>query len=127
MVINKAGRFRDLQASGQIDRRLGKIPSLGNAVLTMGVYYQWMKEDALLTIGPGDSAPGSGVILPGTAAKLLETKGHIAIVQGKISIPVSDTIKIPVSATWSNRTELVKEEDVRGQIGLTLDIDSLFK
>jgi len=122
-----AERFRDLQVSGQIDRRLGQIPSLGNAVLTLGVYYQWMKEDALITIGPGNVTPGGGIVLPGTAAKLLGTKGHIAVVQGKITIPVSNTIKVPVSATWSNRTELADEEDVRGQIGLTLDIDSLFK
>jgi hypothetical protein len=122
-----AGRFRDLQLSGQIDRRLGVIPSLGHAVLTLGFYYQWMKEDALITIGPEDTAPGSGIVLPGTAAKLLGTKGHIAVVQGKLTIPVSDTVKVPISVTWSNRSELIQERDVRGQVGLTLDIDSLFK
>lgn len=122
-----ASRMRDFQLAGQIDRRLGEIPNLGNAVLTVGAYYQWMKDDALIVIGPGNVAPGSGIILPGTAATLLGTKGHIGIVQGKVTIPVSGVVKIPISITWSNRTELIKEKDLRGQVGLTLDLDSLFK
>jgi hypothetical protein len=38
---------------------LAGIPNLGNAILTLGGYYQWMKEDALIMVGPGD--------VPGTA------------------------------------------------------------
>jgi len=123
---NKSGRLRDAQFAGQLDRRLGQIPHFGNAVATLAGYYQWMKEDALISIGSGNIAPGSGIVLPSTAATLLGTKGHIGIVQGKLSVPINTTLKIPVSITWANRTELIKEKDVRGQIGLTLDIDSLF-
>lgn len=121
------GRLRDVQAAGKLDRRLGVIPTLGNAVLTFGGYYQWMKEDALITIGPGNVAPGSGIVLPGTAATLLKTKGNIGIVQGRLTLPINNTIKVPLSITWSNRTELVKESDTRGQVGVTFDIDNLFK
>jgi hypothetical protein len=121
------GRLRDVQAAAKIDRRLGMIPNLGNAVLTVGGYYQWMKEDALIEIGPGNVAPGSGIVLPGTAATLLGTKGSIGIVQGRVTVPLNNTIKIPLSLTWSNRTELIKESDTRGQIGVTFDIDSLFR
>lgn len=120
-------RLRDVQAAGQLDQRLGQIPNLGNAVATFAGYYQWMKEDALITIGPGNVAPGSGIVLPGTAAKLLGTKGNIGIVQGKLTIPMTSTIKVPLSVTWSNRTELINESDTRGQIGVTFDLDSLFK
>lgn len=120
-------RLRDVQAAGQLDQRLGQIPNLGNAVVTFGGYYQWMKEDALITIGPGNVAPGSGIVLPGTAAKLLGTKGNIGIIQGKLTIPMTTTIKMPLSLTWSNRTELINESDTRGQIGVTFDLDSLFK
>jgi hypothetical protein len=122
-----AGRLRDVQFAGQLDRRLGQIGNFGNAVLTFSGYYQWMKEDALINIGPGSIAPGSGIVLPGAAAKLLGTKGHIGIVQGKVSIPVGDVVKIPFSLTWSNRTELIKKEDLRGQVGIAFDIDSLFR
>ncbi|MGH9719627.1 MAG: hypothetical protein ACRD8O_05405, partial [Bryobacteraceae bacterium] len=122
-----SSRIRDLQFAGQLDRHLGEIPSLGRAVATFGVYYQWMKDDALIVIGPGNIAPGSGIVLPGTAATLLGTKGHIGIVQGKLSIPVNSIVKVPISVTWSNRTELIKEKDLRGQVGLTLDMDSVFK
>jgi hypothetical protein len=120
-------RLRNVQLSGQLDRRLGEIPSLGNAVATFGVYYQWMKEDALIMIGPGNVAPGGGIVLPNTAATLLGTKGSIGVVQGKLTIPFSGIVKVPISVTWSNRTELINESDVRGQVGLTFDIDSLFK
>ena len=121
------GRLRDVQAAAKIDRRLGVIPNLGNAVLTIGGYYQWMKDDALIEIGPGNVAPGSGIVLPGTAATLLGTKGNIGIVQGRVTLPIGSTIKVPLSLTWSNRTELIKESDTRGQIGVTFDVGSLFR
>ena len=120
-------RLRDVQAAGQLERRLGEVPNLGNAVMTFAGYYQWMKEDALITIGPGNVAPGSGIVLPGTAAKLLGTKGNIGIIQGKLTLPMTTMIKVPLSVTWSNRTELIKESDTRGQVGVTFDLDSLFK
>jgi hypothetical protein len=41
-------------------------------------------------------------------------------------MPVKDSgIKVPISITASNRTELIKEKDVRGSVGLTLDLDTL--
>ena len=86
-----------------------------------------MKEDALIIIGPGNIAPGSGIVLPNTAATLLGTKGHIGVVQGKLTIPINGVMRVPISITWSNRTELIKEEDLRGQIGLTFDLDNVFR
>ena len=121
-----AGSLRDVQFAGQLDRRLSQIPHFGYAVASFGVYYQWMKNDAVIQIGPGSVAAGSGVLPAGTAGLLSGTKGHIGVVQGRLSIPVSDTVKVPLSVTWASRREFVKEEDVRGQIGLTLDLDQLF-
>ncbi|MBZ5494059.1 MAG: hypothetical protein LAO76_24315 [Acidobacteriia bacterium] len=126
-ATTSASRLRDVQAAGQLDRRLGVIPNLGNAVMTLAGYYQWMKEDALITIGPGNVAPGSGILLPGTAATLLGTKGNIGVVQGRLTLPINNTIKIPISVTWSNRKELINESETRGQVGITLDLDSLFR
>jgi hypothetical protein len=119
-------RWRDLQAAAQLDRRLSEIPRFGYAIATFGLYYQWMREDALIEIPAGTTAPGSGIELPAEAASLLDTKGHIVIFQSQLTIPVGETVKVPFSVTWSNRSELIKERDVRGQVGLTLDLDSLF-
>ena len=122
----KGAQLRDVQLAGQLDRRLSQIPKFGYAVATFAGYYQWMKNDALIAIGPDNIAPGSSIVLPGTAATLLRTKGHIGIVQGKLSIPAGAVMKIPLSITWSNRTELIKEKDIRAQAGITMDFDSLF-
>jgi hypothetical protein len=96
-------------------------------VLTIAAYYQWMREDALIKIPAGTLTPGTGIELPAEAATLLGTKGHIGVVQGQLSIPLSDVLKVPLSVTWATRRELVKEKEVRGQIGLTVDLDSLFR
>jgi hypothetical protein len=113
-LYNKGSSLRDVQLGGQLDRGLGEISGFGQAVLTFAGYYQWMRENALIE-------------LPGTTAPVLETKGHIGVLQGKVSIPMGDTMKVPISITLANRTELIKERDVRGQIGLTLDFDKLFR
>ncbi len=48
--------------------------------------------------------------------------GNIGVFQVKYSIPVgSSGVQIPISFTASNRTELVNEKDVRGNIGITFD------
>lgn len=121
-----SSRLRDVQVSGQLDRRLGDIAGFGNVVLTLAGYYQWMKDDALILIESGDTTPGPGIPLPGSAATLLGTKGSIGVGQIKVSLPLGGTIKIPLSVTWATRTELINEQDVRGQIGFTLDPDQLF-
>lgn len=125
--VPSVGRLRDVQAAMQMDRRIDQIAYFKNAVLTFGAYYQWMKDDALITIGPGNVAPGSGIVLPGTAATLLGTKGNIFVAQTKLTIPVTNTIKVPISVTAANRKELINEQDIRGQVGFTVDLDGLLK
>jgi hypothetical protein len=34
-------------------------------------------------------------------------------------------VKIPLSLSYANRTELLKEKDVRGHVGVTFDMDVL--
>jgi hypothetical protein len=120
-------RFRDIQFAAQLDRRLPPVERFGHPTLTFAAYYQWMKEDALLSIPAEDLAPGTALALPGDASVLLDTKGHIFIAQAKLSFPIGENVRIPLSVSWANRTELLKEDDVRGQIGFTLDMDSLFQ
>lgn len=106
--------MRDVQFAGQVDRRVGDLGSLGQATLTLAGYYQWLKEDAVVT----GLALSAGHSLP-------DTKGHICVFQAKLSLSLSPVAKVPLSMTWASRRELIDERDVRGQVGLTLDLDQL--
>jgi hypothetical protein len=53
--------------------------------------------------------------------------GNIWLFQSKLSLKVKNSgVKIPVALTYTNRTELNKESDVRGSIGVTYSLDNLF-
>ncbi len=47
--------------------------------------------------------------------------------QGKVKIPIAEGIDFPISLTYANRTELIKEKDVRGQFGFSIDTAKLFR
>jgi len=52
--------------------------------------------------------------------------GWVHAVQAKVTVPVKGSgVKIPLSVTYSNRTELLKEKEIRGHIGVTFDMDVL--
>jgi hypothetical protein len=108
-----ANRVRDAQFSSQVDVPVAtSVPKLGNVVLSFSGKYQFIPDDVLTT----SAATGTGMAL----------KGNIAIGQAKFTIPVKGSgVKIPLSLTVSNRTELIKETNVRGNIGITFDLDSI--
>jgi hypothetical protein len=100
---------RDFQLSGQLDIPFN--PSAGPFVFTMSGKYQHVFSDITTT---------------GTTPTTLQ-KGNIGIGQFKFTIPVKGSgVKIPLSVTFSNRTEFIKESKVRGNIGVTFDLDALF-
>jgi hypothetical protein len=67
-----------------------------------------------------NSFDDSGLVVPGTI-------GTTAIGQAKLTIPVKGSgVKLPVSLTFANRTELIKEKEIRGNVGITYDLDMLF-
>lgn len=124
----EGGRFRDAQLAAQLDRRLGDVPNLGPATLTLAAYYQWMKQDALIDFARTAAPSVPGLTLPKDAAKVLGTKGSIVVIQGKVAVALNDVAKVPFSITWSNRRELIPEQHTwRGQVGLSIDVDGLFK
>lgn len=45
--------------------------------------------------------------------------------QAKLTIPLIFGMNLPCSVSWSNRTELIKESEVRGRFGFTFDIAKL--
>ena len=121
-------RYRDAQFGLQLDYGLGDASILGPAVLSLAGYFQYQHSPALLEVDPSAPIPGVGFIgLPENATTVFATTGNIWLFQGKLSlVPSGSSIKIPLSVTWSNKTELVDEPVWRGQIGLSYDLDRLF-
>jgi hypothetical protein len=112
MPVDKdAKRIKDFSFALQLDKRLKNTMGLGDSMLSFA--------------GKFERAASNAVALDGTV--LPNTKGDIAAGQLKLTIPLGDTgIKLPLSVTFANRTELVREKEVRGNFGFTLDFDSLF-
>jgi hypothetical protein len=108
------GNFRDFQLAGKWDIPLGHISSaIPRGTLTMSGLYEDLHQKPL----------GVQLLINDQS---VNKPGNIGVFQVKYSIPVgSSGVQIPISFTASNRTELVKEKDVRGNIGITFDLDKL--
>jgi len=119
-------RFRDAQASLQFDMALTGGSSRAITSFSAGYYFQWMADNALLTIPSGNLAPGTSIALPGDASVLLQTKGTVSIGQIAVTFDFKNGVKFPIALSFANRTELLKANTVRGHFGLTYDLDSLF-
>lgn len=109
-----SGTIRDYRFSAQTDIPLPELPQLGKCTLTFSGLFISLLEEPL----------GQKILVNGVAES---RKGNIGLFQATLSVPIKGAgVKIPISITASNRTELIKESSVRGTIGITLDIDSLF-
>lgn len=52
--------------------------------------------------------------------------GWIHLVQAKLTLPLKGVgVKVPLSVSLANRSELLEEKTIRGHIGLTFDLDVL--
>jgi len=47
--------------------------------------------------------------------------------QVKLTLPLFDGVSLPLSFSVANRTELIKESEVRGRFGFTIDFAKLAK
>lgn len=104
-------RIRDFQFAGQFDVPLGNVTGIGQSVLSFAGKYQRLLNDNAIAL--------DGTVLPGL-------KGDIAVGQLKLTVPIKGTgLRIPFSVTFANRTELVRENEVRGNFGFTFDLDTL--
>jgi len=102
-------KIKDFNFATQLDVPLTGIESLRKGLLTFAFKYQRLMGDAVAL---------DGTVLP-------NTKGDITVGQVKLMIPIFKGIRFPISATFANRTELVREKEVRGNFGFTFDIDTL--
>jgi hypothetical protein len=124
---SNVSRLRDAQVALQFDKKFGTAKSLVSPDLSAGYYFQYMVDKALLTLPSTALAPGTSIPLPGNASELLNTTGPIHLGQVKVTFSIRNTgINFPIALTFSNRTDLIKATDVRGNFGITYDLDSLF-
>jgi hypothetical protein len=126
-----AGRLRDSQFATEISHPFGvTLPgssSATNFTLSGAFYDQYQSSPAILNVTPG--APVDGVTfvnLPSTASQVYGAKGNLAIGQLKLTAGGGSAVTVPLSLTYSNRTELITKPTWKAQIGLSYDFDSLF-
>jgi hypothetical protein len=131
-AIPSATLVRDFQVAAEATYNFGSgktpNPIFGNSTASLAYYYQDQTSPAILNVTPGQPVTGITFTgLPSTATQVYATRGVINIGQAKFTLnPGNLGINIPISFTWSNRTELVTSPSWRGQIGISYDLDSLF-
>jgi hypothetical protein len=114
----EVGGRRDFQLAGQLDvplgsleKRVGAGTGIGAPVVGVAFLVQNLTDRAAVSFAGNTFTVESGVIVA---------------VQGRVMLSVKGSgVKIPLSLSYSNRTELLKEKDVRGQVGVTFDMDVL--
>ncbi|HEX8817019.1 MAG TPA: hypothetical protein VF753_16100 [Terriglobales bacterium] len=114
-VAARGGSMRDVEATAEVDIPLPQISNIGKPTLTFSGLYMDLINQPL----------GQPLLVNGIAES---RTGNIGVFQGKFTIPLGkgSGVNVPVAFTYANRTELVKESDVRGSIGVTFNLDSLF-
>lgn len=105
----RPGRIRDFQFAGQADVPF-KVGDVGQFVFWFSGRYERLVEDASTQVG----------------TTVPNTKGDIAVGQFGLKVPIKGLgIQLPISFTIANRTELIKEKEVRGNFGFTFNLDSI--
>lgn len=126
-VSKQFGRWRDAQASLQLERAVAGSPANGPARLSLAGYFQYMISPGLISIDSGNFAPGTNINLGQSAALALSPTGPIWIAEAKVTFKLKNSgAEIPISVTRANRTDLIKATDTRGHIGISYDLDKLF-
>lgn len=119
-------KTRDYQVGLQLEHSLGAQSIVGPAVLVLAAYHQAQRAPALFEIDPSAPLPGIAFTgLPEAAATVFTEVGDITLGQLKLVVAPGGGLKIPLSVTYSNRTELVAKPVWRAQVGLAYDLDAL--
>jgi len=123
-------RVKDFNFTAQWDRPLGSVLEIP-FIFTAATKYQYIPKDvpvpASALVVPdtteGTDAPPAPAASPETGIAIAP-KGHLWLGQAKLTIPLKSGARIPLSVTFANRTELIKEKDVRANFGITFDLDA---
>lgn len=104
-------RIRDFVFAGQFDAPLSEISGVGAPVISVAGRYERATENAFAL---------DGTLVPNTT-------GDVGSLQLKFLLPIKGTgIRLPLSVTFANRTQLIREREVRANFGFTFDLDRLF-
>lgn len=107
--------LRDIRLGVEGKFKLRAVNGYGRPTLSFAGLYTYLHQSPL----------GIGITAFNGAA--ITEKGHMGVFQTKLEFPAANNgMRIPLSLTISNRTELIKESEVRGQIGVSFNLDSLF-
>ena len=107
--------WRNVQVAGDAKWRLRDIADFGTPTFLMAGLYMYLNQRPL------------GFDIPQFAGTQINEPGHVGVFQAKLELPTANAaVRIPISFSYSNRTDLIKERDVRGQIGISLNLDSVF-
>jgi hypothetical protein len=110
-----SGSFRDFKAGFAGTFRLRDLANYGAPALSFAALYMYLHQEPL------------GLSLVAFNDAEINKPGHIGVFQAKLEFPTAkNAMRIPLSFTYSNRTELINETDVRGQIGISFNLDALF-
>src|SRR5437016_5058653 len=115
------GNFRNWQISGAATFLLKEIPNFGKTTLSFGglignLHQQPLGFDYVVAL-----------VSDPTKTQKIDLAGSIRAFNTRLEFPTANKgVTIPISFTYANRTDLNKESDVRGSIGLTLRFDSFF-
>jgi hypothetical protein len=111
-IVADQSRVRDFQFATQLDVPFGEMGmGLGKPILSFAGRYERLMSDATDSLG---------AVAP-------NTKGDIGVGQIKFTIPIKNSgIRVPLSFSFANRTELIKEKETRGNFGFSFDPDVLF-
>jgi hypothetical protein len=114
--------YRDIQVAAEAGRPLGNRfrrgqpgNGMGDPVLTFGFLFERLTKSATVSFGGRD---------------LAVPEGNLYIGQARITMPMGGGMKLPLSLSASNRTELLDEAQIRANVGFTFNFDavaSLFK
>jgi len=108
------GSIRDFQVGGRLDIPLPEIQRVGKGSLTFSGLFVRLRQQPL----------GVPFLVSG---RRIDQAGNLGLFQVQYSIPVRDTgVRIPLSFAYASRTELLMEREIRGNFGLTFDLDKLF-
>jgi len=103
-------RIRDFVFAGQFDAPLREISGVGKPIFSVAGRYERTTGDAFAL---------DGTLVP-------NTKGDVGSLQLKVLLPIKGTgIRLPFSVTFANRTQLIREKEVRANFGFTFDLDRL--
>jgi hypothetical protein len=81
----------------------------------------------LEALNPDEVMPELKISVSADGEVTPNSNGDIAVGQIKFTIPIGDLgIRLPLSVTFANRTDLIKESTVRANFGFTFDLDPLF-